>query len=235
MLQLELDLWGVLKQAAQEPETADLKELFCSLDSALVSLDTCHQLQVVAEAIAQIVQIFEDRSLNAFEELESQILDEGPIVALNFFDRFVRQSMQIDLAQFVEPPLFLLPRLEYERQILLEENGESLVGTVEKEAMLAVLAQVEQDEEVAKQEALAVAHEEDISLWVEAIVAYLQGQIRDPIPLLDLVREVQYPEPEGYSDPGTLLVKTWLTLLLGGFSLEQRGEFYSSDIWVSRC
>jgi hypothetical protein len=40
MQQLELDLWGTLKEAAQLPELAELEQLWTSLEVALEPLDT---------------------------------------------------------------------------------------------------------------------------------------------------------------------------------------------------
>jgi hypothetical protein len=53
------------------------------------------------------------------------------------------------------------------------------------------------------------------------------------LPLIEIVQQVQYPTtPE--KDLGDLLVKTWLAILLGGFDLEQREDFYEpTGIWVS--
>ena len=64
--QLELGLWEVLKEAASAPDEADLGQLLDGLDAALLSLDTGGQLQVAAEAIAQIAQVFCDHSSLAF-------------------------------------------------------------------------------------------------------------------------------------------------------------------------
>lgn len=52
--QLELPLWDVLKEATIAPDEADLRQLLKMLDESLSGLDTVEQLQVAAEAIAQI-------------------------------------------------------------------------------------------------------------------------------------------------------------------------------------
>ncbi len=69
--QLELPLWEMLQVAAIAPDEADLRQLLKVLDESLSELDTVGQLQVAAEAIAKIVQVFQERSTLAFEELEA--------------------------------------------------------------------------------------------------------------------------------------------------------------------
>ena len=50
--------------------------------------------------------------------------------------------------------------------------------------------------------------------------------------VLELVKKVKYPVVKG--EKKSTLVKTWLALLLGGFTLEQHGDFYDvSGIRVS--
>ena len=75
-----------------------------SLDATIAPLSTRQQLQVAGDAIAQIAQIVQQRSLLTFEEINSMMQDEGPVVRADFFDKFIRQSMHVDFAQFVEPP-----------------------------------------------------------------------------------------------------------------------------------
>jgi hypothetical protein len=52
--QLELQLWTSLSEAAQVPEAAELDQLWQLLEVTLVDLDTPKQLQVAAEAMADI-------------------------------------------------------------------------------------------------------------------------------------------------------------------------------------
>ena len=95
------------------------------------------QLQVAAEAIAQITQVFCDRSKLAFEELEATHSDEGPVMSIDAFDRYVRQTMEVNFEQFIEP-LESLPRKVSERQNLPDENG-SVVGDLDQVALLRAL------------------------------------------------------------------------------------------------
>ncbi|NJL41357.1 MAG: hypothetical protein HC899_35100, partial [Leptolyngbyaceae cyanobacterium SM1_4_3] len=85
--------WSIFQQATCVPDEADLGQLWNALDEALPVLDISNQLQVTAEAIAQIAQLFQERSQLAFEELEATTSEEGPIIAGRCLHLFVRQSM----------------------------------------------------------------------------------------------------------------------------------------------
>jgi hypothetical protein len=86
---------------------------------------------------------------------------------------------------------------------------------VEKENVLAML-DIQTVEDVHR-----LAGDEDVDKWRGAIAQYLV-QVKDEIALTKLQRKLKMP-----------MVEVWLGLLLGGFVLEQRGEFYDNgNIWV---
>ena len=73
------------------------------------------------------------------------------------------------------------------------------------------------------QDALDIAHEEDISNWGATIRLRLEELGRE-VSLLELQESIEMP-----------LVQVWLALLLNGMTLEQRGDFYQTDrVWVLR-
>ena len=53
--QLELNLWGDLKSALNQPDVANFSQLWQDLDRAIAPLENNQQLHVAAEAISQIV------------------------------------------------------------------------------------------------------------------------------------------------------------------------------------
>ncbi|UBF30140.1 hypothetical protein K9N68_39030 (plasmid) [Kovacikia minuta CCNUW1] len=223
--QLELLLWDMLQVAAIAPDTADLWQLLKALDESLPELDTVGQLQVAAEAIAQIVQVFQERSALAFEELEAANSSDGPIMPTDAFDRYVRQTMELDFEQFVEP-LADLPRKVPERKPLPDEPG-SVVGELDRVALLQALDEQMNEhpkwtEAEAFDQVVNIAHDEDISAWVEMITQWMGDHSTSMVPLMQLQKTLGMP-----------LVKLWLALLLGGFSIEQHGAFYDAEqIWV---
>lgn len=68
-----------------------------------------------------------------------------------------------------------------------------------------------------------MAGEEDPARWSAAIAQWLQTHaIGQPVRLADFYQELGMPFAE-----------VWIGLFLGGFELEQRGQFYElSGIWV---
>jgi hypothetical protein len=225
--QLELPLWETLKLAASLPEDADLQEIWFSLDAAMVPLDTHQQLQVAGDAITQIAQIVKERSLLTLEEIQSAMQEDGPVVPADFFDKFVRQSMHVDFAQFVEPPPSLPGRVSQTSRQNFSNDGRSVVGVVDKAALLQVVAQEpELTDEAARDRALAVAHDEDISAWKKAIAQWMQHSGSKAVSLLQLHQALRIP-----------LIEVWLGLLLGEqeqYQWEISEEFYNEigEIWL---
>ena len=81
----------------------------------------------------------------------------------------------------------------------------------------------EPDSHASHTAALAVAHQENPSAWVERVAAWMQTTSSDAVSLPDLQRSLNMP-----------LIELWLALLLGGYRLEARGGFYETEqIWIT--
>ena len=201
--QLELNL----QQALADPPTADLKQLWQVLEDVLQPLPEQQQLRIAGEAIAQIVEVVCGRAqqiLDGLEHSQYPFNEEPqiePCLSREFLEPFIRQSVSLNLNQLLVPPT--------SRQ--REKGIQSVVGECNKEALLLML-----DEERAKQQALAVAHAEAVEEWSARLREYFM-QSSKPTLLDDLVQQLQMD-----------WVEIWLGLLLGGFKLEQQGEFYDS-------
>ena len=216
--QLELNLWEAIASASQSPNEADLPMVFNLLDLILVELDTRSQLRVAGDAVGQITDLFCDRSNLCFEHLLAYANHGEPMMSDHAFDRYVRQSVVVDFEQFIQP-LKSLPRRSSEKI----KDGDSVVGAVDKEVLLQVL---EQEHLLSWEDkldlALSIAHDEDISAWIEAIAVCLKSNAA-PMRFLDLRNSMKLP-----------IVEIWLGLLLGDFKLLQKGAFYDADqIWIS--
>ncbi|MEH2163129.1 MAG: hypothetical protein V7K38_19405 [Nostoc sp.] len=97
-------------------------------------------------------------------------------------------------------------------------STDSVAAPVQKENIFAMLESVKTIEDVHR-----LAGDENVQKWVTAIANYLIN-VKDEISLTKLQQGLEMP-----------MVEVWLGLLLGGFTLEQRGDFYNSqDIWVMR-
>ena len=211
--QLELNVWEAIASAAQSPDEANLSMVFNLLDLALVELDTRSQLRVAGDAVGQIADLFCDRSNLCFELLHAHANHAEPMMSDHAFDRYVRQSVVVDFEQFIQP-LESLPRKSSEKI----KDSDSVVSAVDKEVLLQVLEQehlLSWEEELDL--ALSIAHDEDVSTWIEAISVCLKNNAV-PMRFIDLQNKLKLP-----------IVEVWLGLLLGDFKLLQKGTFYNAD------
>jgi hypothetical protein len=234
---IDLPVWEAIKVAASEPEEADLGRLWQEVEETIfqgkganVNLGCLGRLQVAGEAISQITDLFELRSQLAFESIQAVGSDDGPVMAGDAFDRYVRQTMQIDFDIYIEP-LSSLPRKvcvagDPQRSEFSESEVDevrSIVTEIDRKVLLEAILPEPVDPETAYKEAIGLAHDEDVSAWGAAISARLE-EWGEPVSLLALQGAIKMP-----------LVQVWLALLLNGMTLEQRGDFYQTEqVWVLR-
>ncbi|AFY92788.1 hypothetical protein [Chamaesiphon minutus] len=219
---IDLPVWTKIKVAASEPEEADLARLWQEVEDAIVNLGCLGRLQVAGEAISQITDLYELRSQLAFESIQAVGSDDGPVMSEDAFDRYVRQSMQIDFDVYIEP-LSSLPRKVSEFSESEIDEVRSVVAEIDRKVLLEAILPEPVDPEIAYKEAIGLAHDEDVSAWGAAISARLE-EWGEPVSLLALQGSIEMP-----------LVQVWLALLLNGIPLEQRGDFYQTEqVWVLR-
>jgi hypothetical protein len=148
----QLCLWDLLAEATRVPLDAQLWMLFEDLDEAIAALPTEQQIFVAGEGLARVGEIVGLRAELHLQEINYLLHPEQePVMALDVFDRYVRQSMVVDLEQFCAAPE--LPEVErgYVR---------SVVEPMSEEEVRAVVVAAIHDEEP-----LALAHDEDIGGW----------------------------------------------------------------------
>jgi hypothetical protein len=217
---IDLPVWTEIKVAASEPEEADLARLWQEVEDAIVNLGCLGRLQVAGEAISQITDLFELRSQLTFESIQAVGSDDGPVMSGDAFDRYVRQTMQIDFDVYIEP-LSSLPRKMSEFQVSEDiEEMQSVVAEIDRKVLLEAILPDPVDPETAYKEAIGLAHDENVSEWGAAIAQYLEAN-GGSATLIDLSNNITLD-----------LVKVWLGLLLGGLdiSIEQTSDdFYSQE------
>ncbi|PSB62760.1 hypothetical protein C7B79_16675 [Chroococcidiopsis cubana CCALA 043] len=238
IVQLELDLWQALDVAIESPESADVRSLLLSLDRAMEHSDLAQQLAIGAEGLARIVAVYAARAKSLIGEWESQYNPTEPVVDVDECADLFVQSLHLDLSDLIEPPETVQYPQNRQPPTAIATNN-SLVGQVDKLAVLAMVGQLEAEDNSTRSDAeqkdfiVALAHTEDFSLWKRAIADCFVNTSQKCLPLIEIVQQVQYPATLE-KDLGDLLVKTWLAVLLGGFGLEQREDFYeTTGIWVS--
>ena len=215
----QLTIWDFLEEAAEAPEAVKLSEVWQHLDSALSARDLSVELQLetAARASVQIADVIKSRADRFLGDWQDSYNADGPAVGTDIFSGLVRKTMHLDLSDLREPVKPQVFKKHGERQKSPTfAPVDTVVAVVDKFKVLAAL-------EVMTSEGLQqLAGVEDVSKWQRAIALYIEQQVNSSICLTSLQLGLGMP-----------LVEVWLGLLLGGFTLEQRGEFYrAEDIWI---
>ena len=213
-VQLELKLEIALEEAHEVPEQTDIIGLWSEFESELAELPQRDYMRVASDMIAKLAALCEKKANILWDDWEDTYNTAGPVVGDDAFSDLVRQTQELDFSDLVQRRYQEREPVEYE---------EDAVSVVEKEAVLALLNVIEErnvDCHSLKMQALAVSHAENISDWIQALS---QAQIELPLRLTDVQTRLKMP-----------LMEVWLAALLGGFKLEQRGDFYdTNEVWIS--
>jgi hypothetical protein len=213
---LELNLKAAVGAAMANLIAADLRALWATLEPMLNSLPDAEQLRIGGLAIAELAEICQLKAERLLADWEEQHNETGPAMAEDLLTGLVQRTMYLEISDLIRQPQ---PRQRFKSQ-------RSIVGLVEKADLLALLATQgvhEPDSHASHAAALAVAHQENPSAWVERVAAWMQTTSSDAVSLPDLQRSLNMP-----------LIELWLALLLGGYRLEARGGFYETEqIWIT--
>ena len=213
--QLELDLWGDLKTALTEPESADMKLLWYSLDQAIAHQDSNKQLLVAGDAIAQIVEVYVKRANGILDSLKmNDDSGEGPVLDEDFLSGLMRQSMSLDLSDLME-------EFTFESESSPVSVG-SVVSVLDRKDAKAIARKAR----AAMRKALkALAEQENIPLWQQAIAQWIGQQGSKKVSLEQLQQSLGMP-----------LVEVWLGLLHSPtpYQWDSQEEFYrdARDLWI---
>ena len=214
--QLELDLWGDLKTALTQPESADMQLLWHSLEEAIALSDSNEQLLVAGDAITQIVEVYVKRAKSILDSLEvNDDSSEGPVLDEDFLSGLMRQSMSLDLSDLMEEFTFE------------SESSPALVGSVVSVLDRKEAKAIARSARAAMRKALRdLAEKENIPKWQQAIALWIQQHHEQKVSLLQLQQALGMP-----------LVEVWLGLLHSPtfYQWDGQGEFYreARDFWIN--
>lgn len=213
----QLTIWDILEEMSVALPTSTLAPVWECLDTELENLSTEAQLSTAAEAFYQIADILKSRAESILQDVRAQNDTDGPIISTGIFAGLVRTTMQLDLDDLIQEPVPQTFRPHGSHHFTQTATStDSVAAPVQKENIFAMLESVKTVEDVHR-----LAGDENVEKWLNAIANYLIN-IKDEIPLTQLQQGLKMP-----------MVEVWLGLLLGGFTLEQRGDFYNSrNIWV---
>jgi hypothetical protein len=96
---IQLTIWDRLNLATTNNSVGvDFLGLLTEVDESIKQLPPNDRLKAAGEAIRRLGEIYADRSAMQLSEIEYLFRPEQePIMSLDAFDRYVRQSMLVDL------------------------------------------------------------------------------------------------------------------------------------------
>jgi hypothetical protein len=206
----QLCLWDRLSEATRTPLAAELAALFDDLDEAVASLAIEQQISVAGEGLARVGDIVGLRAEIYLQEINYLLYpDQEPVLELDGFDLYVRQTMTVDLEQFCAAPE--LPEVErgYQRAVVEPMS--------EAEAIAEIVAAIHE----AEPSPLELAHDEDIPGWSARVMACLA---LEPYAFVALSQATNLAPTQ-----------VWLGLLFGErlITVTGQSDFYSPDFVVS--
>lgn len=183
-------------------------------------MEASKQLQIASTVCLQITEIFYTRSKEAFEELEIYRSSDGAVMGDRDFAPFIRQSMNIDFEEFVEPLVSTIRKPYTQSE---DDEPHSIVEIVDKQVLLETLAETSPQEEYVL--LTEIAYEENVSDWVEVVSNYFTVANTQTTTWYELKKSLNIAP-----------VEIFLGLLLGTFELNQiQNEsscFYEREILV---
>jgi hypothetical protein len=216
--QLEFELTLLIEAARSDLDAADIVEIVKSMVGRLEYLSDREQLRIAGTTLLRLAEVCELRAAQLCDDWEAGQNQIGLMITDELLNGLVQKTTQIDISELLADPL---PRRKKKLEKLQPQD--SIAGEVNKSALLQVLDAIA-EEATQKEEALKVAHDEDVSKWIGAIAEWMAVQQVQTVSLLELRQAIGLP-----------LVEVWLALLLGDYRLESRGQFYdASQIWIKR-
>jgi hypothetical protein len=208
--QLQINLWEQLQAATADPLACDFQQLCLMFDRTIAELSQRDRLQAGATAIQQLADLLAIRAESYFDAWQQRYDPMGPVLEEDAIAALVRQSFFLDLDELMTEPevRFCLPS-EY-------GGGDSVVGAIAKEALLEWLEESEVEGQDVSSEHLE--DNEDVSTWIGLVRAWMDAGGLESVTLLELIQGVELSR-----------VEVWMAALLGGFELQQTGEFYSVE------
>jgi hypothetical protein len=208
-IQLELDFRSAIAQALAEPEVADLRSLWRSLEPELLGLTQKEQLSVAGQALCDLAEVCQRRADLMWDEWIDQHNTDGPIPDEDFLAGLVQKSMFLDISGLVKQP-------KSRRGVVATVEGESVVEEVTKETAL-LLAGAADDVE-PEDAVVELAYDENVGEWAKAVRGWMQSRDVESASIMEVVEETKLTT-----------CKVWIAGLLTDFELHQTKDFYSFD------
>lgn len=207
--QLELALESQIEEGFDDLEDVNLPGLVCQFDQVLAQLPPTEQLRVGGLYMERLALLYRERAMLLLDDWEEEYNNQGPRFDDALLEGLIRETQYVDVSEFVKPSGRV--------------KSPKVTGPIDEEDSVFVELDTEQAVALAEQDLKQVdlSHAENVSDWIEQIAAWFERHPLD-ICFLELREQLKMP-----------FVELCLGLLLGGFALEQRGQFYEiNSIWV---
>jgi chromatin segregation and condensation protein Rec8/ScpA/Scc1 (kleisin family) len=202
------DFWQNIEAAKEVPEQANITVLIEQAEDILSQLNIEKQLRLAGETLAAIAEIYRSKSDALLDNWQQKHEPTEPEFDEKLLAGLVRQSMNLDLADLLEPPQ------HRQRVISTVPEIESIAGEVDKQKLLQVL-----DREQMKQQVIQTSYDENVTVWCEKLSLWFSQHLGEECSLIQLVEETELS-----------LGKVWLSILVGGFKIKRNdGDFYDLD------
>jgi hypothetical protein len=210
-----IDTLSFLVAAAKaDAESVEFREIWQAIDQLQQEEINWQQLHLLGDVILQLAERYENYANLLLIDWEERHDPLGPPMQEDLLNGLVQRTMYLDISGLTKKPT---RRSKGKKQPEPEDNP-SIAQPVEKEKVLAFV-QAQEESIQTKAQALAVAHDENVSEWIRLIESWMQRHMQEQegIAFLEILRGTGLP-----------VVKAWLALLLGKFELCQQGSFYNS-------
>ncbi|MBD1853404.1 hypothetical protein H6F87_26180 [Cyanobacteria bacterium FACHB-502] len=199
--------------AKADPENMELQEIWQTIDQLQQEEIDWQQLHLLGDVILQLAERYENYANLLLLDWEERHDPLGPPIQEGLLDGLVQRTMYLDISDLTKKPT---RRSKGKKQPESEDNP-SIAQPVEKKKVLAFV-EAQEESIQTKAQALAVAHDENVSEWIRLIQSWMQkhAQEQESISFVEILRGTGLP-----------VVKAWLALLLGEFELCQQGSFYN--------
>jgi hypothetical protein len=182
-----------------------------------------------SRAIEEITDIFQVQAGLIFELLDATAMMDGPTMGSDAFDRYVRQSMEIDFDDYIEKleSLERMPRSNTSK--LRDDEFYSQVQSVDKMTLIEALhEEIIMSDVAVRESVMSVAHGEDVSEWLTIIRSHALNEPLNSDSTIEFQHLLKQLKLQW--------VELWLGLLLGGYELirdETCDNFYEfRHLWV---
>ena len=194
----------------------ELRDLLGQFEPSLEGLDREEKLKMAGDGLMAMAEGLQQKAEAMYDDWCDRHNDEGSIPDDDFLAGLVQETMFLDMSGVARSPK---GRRKMEPDDL---EIDSSVTEMDKEELLRLLAAAEVDVDPEPPMSIEqLEYDESVSDWIVLVRSWIESTGLGQVELMEVIQ-------------GTAMspVMVWLAVLLGGFRLEKRGDFYRGDVIV---